>query len=159
MRDMAQLRLQVLLPLLLLVITHSPLAGPHPSSCSPLPSAPTLPRLLPSWPPRSPPEAHSSQGLAVWLLSLLPLSLLFLFTLTLVSVYFSSEVIGRRSPLSLGQQEEPSKSPFENHFPCPAAEPTQLHPLCLLSPARGLSAGREPTAAQGPVSNVTLPRP
>ena len=101
MRDMAQLRLQVgagAQALLLLLVWLSPKAlwqtlilqlSIHPAHLQP----PTLPRV-PSWPPRSPSEARSSQSFDDLLLPLLSLSLLFLSTLTFVSVYFSSKAMG-----------------------------------------------------------------
>lgn len=42
---------------------------------------------------------------------------------------------------------------------CHPLSSLQPQPLSLFLPARGLPAGREPAAAQGPVSHVSLPHP
>lgn len=166
MRDMAQLRLQVLLLLLIWLLPTAHWQVLTPPAAAPL--LPWGPPLCPDYSlpglPDHLPEAHSSQGLAVWLLSLLPLFLLFLFTLTLVSVYFSSKVIGRRGPLSLGQQEKPYKSPLRTIFPLPGCG-AHTAPLTMpsLTSSRSLSwkgaySSPRPSQQCHPTSSLT-PRP
>lgn len=154
---MAQLRLQVLLLLLIWLLPKADgqiLTPPAAAPCSP--GAPHFAQIttfvvsqIASWSPFFTEPCRLAAFTSASFSSLYPNP----------CFYFSSESLVKGDPCPWGSRRGPIGAPLRTISPLPAVEPTQLRPLCLLSPARGLSAGREPPAAQGPVSNVTLPRP